>query len=197
MAIREVKICLVGKMGVGKTCIAERFVSETFKVTETTIGALFMTKTFILDGTVYKFQIWDTAGQEKYRALAPMYYRGAAAAIVVYDITEEDSFNCLKGWIKELQRYGPPNLLVALCGNKCDLGDLREVTFEDAKAFSESCHSIFLETSAKTGQNVNELFIEISRSLPAEIQDKNSSLVRLPSRRTAERQKSSKGCCKS
>ena len=84
-----------------------------------------MSKLIMVDGSPIKFQIWDTAGQEKYHSLAPMYYRGAAAAIVVYDITRASSLDTLKAWVRELQQLGPENIVIAICGNKCDLEDRR------------------------------------------------------------------------
>ncbi|MBN3279816.1 RB22A protein, partial [Polyodon spathula] len=98
----------------------------------------------------------------KFRALAPMYYRGSAAAIIVYDITKEESFQTLKNWVKELRQHGPPNIVVAVAGNKCDIADAREVLEKDAKDYADSIHAIFVETSAKNGININELFLEIS-----------------------------------
>lgn len=86
-----------------------------------------MTQTVSLDDSTVKFEIWDTAGQERYRSLAPMYYRGAAAAIVVFDITKKDSFNGAKSWVKELQRRGDPNVVIALAGNKADMESKRKV----------------------------------------------------------------------
>ncbi|EPY79988.1 ras-related protein Rab-22A-like protein [Camelus ferus] len=103
----------------------------------------------------------------EFRALAPMYYRGSAAAIIVYDITKEETFSTLKNWVKELRQHGPPNIVVAIAGNKCDLIDVREVMERDAKDYADSIHAIFVETSAKNAININELFIEISRRIPS------------------------------
>uniref|UniRef100_A0A803XVT9 RAB22A, member RAS onco family n=1 Tax=Meleagris gallopavo TaxID=9103 RepID=A0A803XVT9_MELGA len=127
----------------------------------------FMTKTVQYQNELHKFLIWDTAGQERFRALAPMYYRGSAAAIIVYDITKEETFSTLKNWVKELRQHGPPNIVVAIAGNKCDLNDVREVMEKDAKDYADSIHAIFVETSAKNAININELFIEISRRIPS------------------------------
>jgi len=113
-----------------------------------------------------KFEIWDTAGQERYRSLAPMYYRGAAAAIVVYDITNKDSFNGAKSWVKELQRRGDPNVIIALAGNKADLESRRKVEFEEANSYAEENGIFHIETSAKNANNVKELFVEIAKKLP-------------------------------
>jgi len=169
MALRDVKVCLLGESGVGKSSIVMRFVADKFKnALESTIGASFMTKTILVDGSTFKFQIWDTAGQEKYRALAPMYYRGSAAAIIVYDVTRESSFQAVKSWVHELQRHGPAKIVIAIAGNKCDLEDLREVREKDAQEYAKDIGAIFCETSAMTAVNVAELFDAIARLLPPE-----------------------------
>ena len=93
-------------------------------------SAAFLTQTVCLDDTTVKFEIWDTAGQERYHSLAPMYYRGAQAAIVVYDITNQDTFGRAKTWVKELQRQASPNIVIALAGNKADLSSKRMVEYE-------------------------------------------------------------------
>ncbi|RUS88110.1 hypothetical protein EGW08_004163 [Elysia chlorotica] len=169
MSLRDVKVCLLGESGVGKSSIVMRFVADRFKqALESTIGASFMTKTIVVDENTYKFQIWDTAGQEKYRALAPMYYRGSSAAIIVYDVTRETSFQAVKGWVNELQRHGPSRIVLAIAGNKCDLEDLREVREKDAQEYAKEIGAIFCETSAMTSVNVAELFQAIARLLPPE-----------------------------
>lgn len=181
MALRDVKVCLLGDSGVGKTSIVLRFVTNTFRENPgSTIGASFMTKTLVVgenenDKKTFRFQIWDTAGQEKYRALAPMYFRGAAAAIVVYDITKESSYRSAKEWVKELKKHGVSDAVIALAGNKCDCEDLREVTSNDAKAYADSIHAVFVETSALVAVNIPELFTSIAHKLPlsAEEKDKN------------------------
>lgn len=119
-----------------------------------------------LDDSTVKFEIWDTAGQERYRSLAPMYYRGASAAIVVYDITNPDSFTGAKSWVKELQRRGDPNVVIALAGNKADLESRRKVQFEEANSYAEENGILHLETSAKNANNVKALFVEIAKKLP-------------------------------
>lgn len=128
--------------------------------------AAFLTQTVALDDATVKFEIWDTAGQERYRSLAPMYYRGAAAAIVVYDITDPDSFAGAKSWVKELQRRGDPNVIIALAGNKADLEARRKIPLEEAEAYAEQNGILHLVTSAKEGTNVKNLFVEIANKLP-------------------------------
>lgn len=112
--------------------------------------------------------IWDTAGQEKYRSLAPMYYRGARCAIVAYDITKAVSFDCLQSWVDELRRNGPEDILVALVGNKCDLQDRRAVEQHTAEATAEEIGAVYYETSAATGKNVEEVFAALARAVMEE-----------------------------
>ena len=113
-----------------------------------------------------KFEIWDTAGQERYRSLAPMYYRGAAAAVVVYDITKKDSYNGARSWIKELQKRGDSNVVIALAGNKCDMESRRKVESEEAVKYATDNEIIFMETSAKDNTNIRELFMAVAARLP-------------------------------
>ncbi|XP_016351683.1 ras-related protein Rab-31-like [Sinocyclocheilus anshuiensis] len=167
MAIRELKVCLLGDTGVGKSSIVCRFVQDHFDHNiSPTIGASFLTKTVPCGNELHKFLIWDTAGQERFHSLAPMYYRGSAAAVVVYDITKLDSFQTLKKWVKELKEHGPEHIVVAIAGNKTDLGDIREVPTKEAKDFAESISAIFMETSARNAVNIEELFQKISRQIP-------------------------------
>lgn len=161
------KLVLLGDAAVGKSCLVVRFVRDEFyEFQEPTIGAAFLTQTVALDDATVKFEIWDTAGQERYRSLAPMYYRGAAAAIVVYDITDPDSFAGAKSWVKELQRRGDPNVIIALAGNKADLEARRKIPIEEAEAYAEQNGILHLVTSAKEGTNVKNLFVEIANKLP-------------------------------
>ncbi|XP_043923289.1 ras-related protein Rab-31 [Protopterus annectens] len=167
MAIRELKVCLLGDTAVGKSSIVCRFVQDHFDHNMSpTIGASFMTKTVPHGNELHKFLIWDTAGQERFHSLAPMYYRGSAAAVIVYDITKLESFHTLKKWVKELKEHGPENIVVAIAGNKCDLSDLREVPVKDAKEYADSISAIFVETSAKNSINIEELFTGISQQIP-------------------------------
>lgn len=161
------KLVLLGDTAVGKSCLVVRFVrDEFFEFQEPTIGAAFLTQVVELDDSMVKFEIWDTAGQERYRSLAPMYYRGAAAAIIVYDITNPDSFAGAKSWVKELQRRGDPNVVIALAGNKADLESRRKVQFEEAADYAAEEGILHLETSAKNANNVKPLFVEIANKLP-------------------------------
>ncbi|KAK9867040.1 hypothetical protein WJX84_010578 [Apatococcus fuscideae] len=181
-------------MGAGKSSLVLRFVKgQFFDYQESTIGAAFLTKT--MPEQHVKFEIWDTAGQERYHSLAPMYYRGAAAAVIVYDITNQDSFTKAKNWVKELQRQGNPNMLMALAGNKADLADSRAVTKEEASAYAEENGLAFCETSAKTNVNVLEVFTDLATRLPrpSAPQPQSTSGITLTEQPPASARKS--GCC--
>ncbi|EEF46496.1 protein with unknown function [Ricinus communis] len=129
--IIQAKLVLLGDVGTGKTSLVLRFVKgQFFDHQEPTIGAAFFTQILSLAEATVKFDIWDTAGQERYHSLAPMYYRGAAAALVVYDISSMDTFIRAQKWVQELQRQGNPNLVMALVANKFDLDSKREVQNE-------------------------------------------------------------------
>jgi len=197
--ICQFKLVLLGESAVGKSSLVLRFVKGQFhEYQESTIGAAFLTQTVCLDDTTVKFEIWDTAGQERYHSLAPMYYRGAQAAIVVYDITNQDTFTRAKTWIKELQRQANPNIVIALAGNKQDLANKRMVEYEEAQNYADENSLLFMETSAKTAMNVNDMFLAIAKKLPRNEQV-NPSNVSGQGRRLTETDntaKSASNCCK-
>lgn len=201
--IFQFKLVLLGESAVGKSSLVLRFVKGQFlDYQESTIGAAFLTQTVCLNDTTVKFEIWDTAGQERYHSLAPMYYRGAQAAIVVYDITSYDSFDRAKKWVKELQRQGNPNIVIALAGNKVDLASKRTVEIEESQAYAEENGILFMETSAKTAANVNELFVAIAKKLPKTQQPRPNSARLLPPAGDApagqpKPQQKQGGCCSS
>ncbi len=176
--MKDIKTVLLGDSGVGKSSLVLRFVTDTFRpYSESTIGASFLTKILLVNENPSKFFIWDTAGQEKYHSLAPMYYRGAQVAIIVYDITNKNSFLTLKRWVKELKLHGPPDILIAIVGNKSDLSGNRKVSFNQAKAYADEINALCIETSAKTNSNINELFINISNQIPEQKKNDNFSNV--------------------
>jgi len=195
--IFQFKLVLLGESAVGKSSLVMRFVKgQFFDFQESTIGAAFLTQTVCLNDTTVKFEIWDTAGQERYHSLAPMYYRGAQAAIVVYDITNAESFERAKSWVKELQRQGNPNIVISLAGNKLDLEEQRAVQSDEAQAYSDENGILFMETSAKSAANVNELFVAIAKKLPkSPPRPQAQSLNIEPVDKATPAQKANGGCC--
>jgi len=195
--ICQFKLVLLGESAVGKSSLVLRFVKGQFhEFQEATIGAAFLTQTVCLEDTTVKFEIWDTAGQERYHSLAPMYYRGAQAAIIVYDVTNVDTFARAKVWVKELQRQASPNIVIALAGNKADLSPKRMVNTDEANSFADENGLLFMETSAKNAMNVNEIFMAIAKKLPKnEIRPGNTTVGVKPLDGTAGGTPPPGSCC--
>ncbi|MEW5308126.1 MAG: hypothetical protein WDW38_000106 [Sanguina aurantia] len=163
----RVKLVLLGDSGVGKSCLVLRYVKGQFDASmRITVGAAFVSHRVLLpDGNSIKFEIWDTAGQERYRSLAPLYYRGAHAAAIVYDITSRETFVKAQFWIQELQRHAGPDIVIVLVGNKMDLEELREVSELEAQSFADSLSLIYMEASAKTAMHVASIFESVASEL--------------------------------
>ena len=167
---QDVKMVLLGDVGVGKSSLAVRLVKNEFNPnSETTVGAVCLKKGISLkSGQELNVLLWDTAGQERYHSLAPLYYRNAAVALIVYDITRKETFDTLKDWVKELKIQGPNNILIAIVGNKADLVSQREVPEETGRKFAKEVNGLFSETSAKMeDEHVHKFFISIGESLPS------------------------------
>ena len=161
------KIIIIGDSGVGKSCLSLRATKNVFEsLYSPTIGFEFMTFFIKVDEKPIKLQIWDTCGQEVYRSLISSFYNNSSLAIVVYSIDNEESFNNLEFWLNELKTKGNPDINLFLIGNKADLEDNRKVSKEAAKEFAENNKiKLFLETSAKTGFNAQNIFIEAAKLL--------------------------------
>nr|XP_031533670.1 ras-related protein Rab-17 isoform X1 [Vicugna pacos] len=160
------KLVLLGTDSVGKSSLALRYVKNDFKSILPTVGCAFFTKVVDLGAASLKFEIWDTAGQEKYHSVCHLYFRGASAALLVYDVTRKDSFCKAQQWLKDLEEeFHPGEVVIMLVGNKTDLGEEREVTLEEGKEFAESKGLLFMETSAKLNHQVTEVFSAVAREL--------------------------------
>lgn len=164
---RTEKVVIIGAASSGKTSLVNRLIRNNFAASsEATIGAAFVTKQLQVDGQDVKLDIWDTGGTEKYRSLAPMYYRGARAAVIVYDVTSEQSFKEAGEWLAEFREKGQPSAIVVAAANKIDLADSRAVSREEGEDFAFQNQMEFTkETSALTGAGVNELFEDLTRQL--------------------------------
>jgi len=160
------KYIIIGDTGVGKSCLLLQFTDKRFQpVHDLTIGVEFGARMINIDSRQIKLQIWDTAGQESFRSITRSYYRGAAGALLVYDITRRDTFNHLTRWLEEARSNSNSNMVIMLIGNKSDLEHRRAVSTKEGEQFAEENGLIFLETSAKTAQNVEEAFIKTSEKI--------------------------------
>ncbi|XP_051024038.1 ras-related protein Rab-26 [Acomys russatus] len=161
------KVMLVGDSGVGKTCLLVRFKDGAFLAGTfiSTVGIDFRNKVLDVDGMKVKLQIWDTAGQERFRSVTHAYYRDAHALLLLYDITNKDSFDNIKAWLTEIQEYAQHNVVLMLLGNKVDSTQERAVKREDGEKLAKEYGLPFMETSAKTGLNVDLAFTAIAKEL--------------------------------
>jgi small GTP-binding protein len=156
------KVVLVGDSGVGKTCIISRYISGAFNQNSpSTNGASYASKLISFDELkkTISLDIWDTAGQEKYKSLTKFFYKDAAVAILVYDVTNKNSFESMKNfWYGQIQDFGSKNIILGVAGNKCDMYEKEEVNENEGKEFAESIGAFFEITSAKNNTGINELF---------------------------------------
>ena len=166
------KLLLIGDSGVGKSSLLLRFADNTF--TESfisTIGVDFKIRTLNIGGANVKLQIWDTAGQERFRTITSSYYRGAHGIIIVYDVTNPDSFNNVQKWVQEIERYATDSVQKLLVGNKADLVSERKVDAADAKDFASQLGLDLLEASAKNATGVEEAFVRLSNAIKQKLDD--------------------------
>ena len=155
----KLKLIVVGNQGTGKSCILNRFVNETFEENyQATIGLDFQSKNITIHDQDVRLIIYDTAGQEKFRSLIPMYIREAQIILLVYDISDKDSFDAMPNWIQEVKEVLNKEVVFALIGNKMDLESQRKVSYEEGKKLAEKNNFVFQEVSAKTGKNFENLF---------------------------------------
>ena len=152
------KYIIIGDTGVGKSCLLLQFTDKRFQpVHDLTIGVEFGARMISIDQKNIKLQIWDTAGQESFRSITRSYYRGAAGALLVYDITRRETFNHLTRWLEEARQNANSNMVIMLIGNKSDLDHRRAVSTEEGERFAKENNLVFLETSAKSAHNVEEV----------------------------------------
>uniref|UniRef100_A0A4W5QJS7 Ras-related protein Rab-6B n=1 Tax=Hucho hucho TaxID=62062 RepID=A0A4W5QJS7_9TELE len=151
----------------GKTSLITRFMYDSFDNTyQATIGIDFLSKTMYLEDRTIRLQLWDTAGQERFRSLIPSYIRDSAAAVVVYDIANLNSFQQTSKWIDDVRTERGSDVIIMLVGNKTDLADKRQVSVETAERKARELNVMYIETSAKAGYNVKQLFRRVAAALP-------------------------------
>ncbi|XP_069101753.1 ras-related protein Rab-8A isoform X2 [Argopecten irradians] len=167
------KLLLIGDSGVGKTCVLFRFSEDAFNSTFiSTIGIDFKIRTIELDGKKIKLQIWDTAGQERFRTITTAYYRGAMGIMLVYDITNEKSFENIRNWIRNIEEHASQDVEKMILGNKCDMNDKRMVSKERGEQLAIEHGIKFMETSAKASINVEDAFFTLARDIKAKMDKK-------------------------
>ncbi|KAL7264997.1 hypothetical protein ACSBR1_002863 [Camellia fascicularis] len=171
-----IKLLLFGDSGVGKSCLLLRFSDDSFTTSFiTTIGIDFKLRTIELDGKRIKLQIWDTAGQERFRTITTAYYRGAMGILLVYDVTDESSFNNIKNWINNIEQHASDNVNKMLVGNKADMDESkRAVPTSWGQALADEYGIKFFETSAKTNLNVEQVFFSIARDIKQRLAESDS-----------------------
>nr|ABD65434.1 Rab10 [Suberites domuncula] len=193
------KLLLIGDSGVGKTCVLFRYADDTFNTTFiSTIGIDFKIKTIELEGKRIKLQIWDTAGQERFHTITTSYYRGAMGIILVYDITNQKSFDNITKWLQNIEMHASADVERILIGNKCDWEARRVVPKDRGNALAHNQGISFLETSAKTNYNIEEAFEQLAkqilRKVPAKKEDETVLDLNRSKKSTEDSDKSSK-CC--
>ena len=191
----SIKIVFLGDSGVGKTTIVSKFVAGTLpEMSQPTVGAAFSTKDYTLNGKEYRLLIWDTAGQELYRGLAPMYYRNALIAIIAFDLSSEKTFQSVSYWINELHENSEEDVSIIICGNKCDLEN--KMDNGEIENFAQENNCLYCKTSAVTGSGIERMFqlaidtLEKKRA-KQNIENKAAETIDI----TKQAPKKKEGCC--
>ena len=166
------KYIIVGDASVGKSNLLLRYTHGVFREEyQLTIGVEFGRSNITINDQIFRIQIWDTAGQENFRSITRAYYKNSACALIVYDITRRASFESISSWIEDCKNSSPKSIMMVLVGNKVDLEEKREITIEEGQELAEKYGLLFFETSAKTGQNVNEVFQKSAEAIAKKIEN--------------------------
>ncbi|XP_053500899.1 ras-related protein Rab-6A isoform X3 [Ictalurus furcatus] len=196
--LRKFKLVFLGEQSVGKTSLITRFMYDSFDNTyQATIGIDFLSKTMYLEDRTVRLQLWDTAGQERFRSLIPSYIRDSTVAVVVYDITNVNSFQQTTKWIDDVRTERGSDVIIMLVGNKTDLADKRQVSIEEGERKAKELNVMFIETSAKAGYNVKQLFRRVAAALPGmeSTQDKSrEDMIDVTLQNPPEQPVSESGC---
>ncbi|KAL7747195.1 Ras- protein Rab-4B [Sorochytrium milnesiophthora] len=165
------KLLVIGAAGTGKSCLLYRFTESRFKDNSShTIGVEFGSKIVSFGQNKVKLQIWDTAGQERFRSVTRSYYRGAAGALLVYDIARRDTFEAISRWLADARGLATPDIVIVLVGHKSDLRDERQVSEQEASRYAQENDLMYLEASSLTGTNVSEAFLKCARMILSKIE---------------------------
>jgi len=194
--LRKFKLVFLGEQSVGKTSLITRFMYDSFDNTyQATIGIDFLSKTMYLEDRTVRLQLWDTAGQERFRSLIPSYIRDSSVAVVVYDITNVNSFQQTNKWIDDVRAERGNDVIIMLVGNKTDLAEKRQVATESGEGKAKELNVMFIETSAKAGHNVKQLFRKVASALPGmeNTPDKKEDLIEVQLKDTPQDQNPQEG----
>jgi len=193
------KTVLLGKAGTGKSCVGMKFVTGKFlENTESTIGAALMTKTVMFsDGKVVQLEIWDTAGQERFQSILPMYYRGAHAALIVYDITDAGSFVEAQDWVFKIKEDSNVDAAIMIAGNKVDRTHERVIQFHECERFAKAHDLLFMEVSAKSNKLIDETFFALAERANDKFISSSSKPHQVTNAVDLKEKKQSRPCCSS
>ena len=196
------KVVLVGSSGVGKTSIVQHLISGNFREeNQATIGVEFKSYALQTEGESIKLQIWDTAGQERFRSVSKAYFRNALGAILVFDLTNRQSFDDLNMWFSDFSQLSAPNAYILSIGNKCDLEDERQIVESEANSFAQRNGLFYLETSAKNGDHIEEAFVRLGTEIYRKVKSGDIKPIKQETKKiTAEQENqdlnnSQKVCC--
>ena len=190
------KILIIGDSSVGKSNILLRFSDNIFHDTFLpTIGVDFKIRNVKMSNQTIKLNIWDTAGQERFKTITSTYYKGAHGIILVYDITDRESFNNIENWLNEVKKHAGAQVVKLLIGNKCDLEEERVVNTKEGKELADNLGISFLETSAKQRTNIDEAFMTLTKQIYELIPDTEKKIEEKLDSRTMKRRQDKGSCC--